>query len=381
MRPALYTIRSLGRRGVRITSVERATPRLANLGALSRYVSRRIVVPDVLSEPAAYAEALVPLAYEHDVLMPIGMHSIEAITNHRPLMESGVGLPLAPWDQIKKADETRTLLAIAAELGIPQPQEFRLADYENLQHLANAVAYPAIVKTGIDAGLPPNERYAVVRSPKSLVATFRRMQTFTPTPIVQEWVDGEGVGFEALYDYNHQVVASFCHRRLREFPLSGGPSTYCESLHHPEIEALGRQLLDHLKWTGLAMVEFKVDKITGVPKLMEINPRPWGSMILPIRAGIDFPWLTFQLARGRNVPRESTFRGEIKLRFLVNDMMAAFHQVRGASSWSGRWRAIAPLFDPRVKEGVLSIGDPLPSIGYLLKAVRRLRGNSGLDLT
>ena len=46
LRTALYTIRSLGRRGVRVTAVERAGSGDGNLGAVSRYVTRRETVPD-----------------------------------------------------------------------------------------------------------------------------------------------------------------------------------------------------------------------------------------------------------------------------------------------------------------------------------------------
>ena len=37
------------------------------------------------------------------------------------------------------------------------------------------------------------------------------------------------------------------------------------------------------------MVEFKHDERDGVPKLMEINGRFWGSLQLAIDAGVDFP--------------------------------------------------------------------------------------------
>ena len=53
-----------------------------------------------------------------------------------------------------------------------------------------------------------------------------------------------------------------------------------------------------LNWKGIAMVEWKVDPRDGRPKLMEVNPRFWGSLELAVRSGVDFPVLYAQAAAG-----------------------------------------------------------------------------------
>ena len=45
------------------------------------------------------------------------------------------------------------------------------------------------------------------------------------------------------------------------------------------------------------MVEFK-EMETGELVLMEINPRPWGSMALPVSLGVDFPKWAVELGLG-----------------------------------------------------------------------------------
>ncbi len=376
LRTALYTIRSLGRRGVRITAVERAGSGDSNLGALSRYVTRREAVPDNHTDPAGFADALLQLAPGHDVLFPIGMHSVLAVASRAGEFHDHIGLALAPFDTIALADDTRRLLELARELGIPQPRRFRLADFAGTDALVRELPLPAIIKTGIEAGLPPRDRYAVVRTPDEVRAALDRLSRVTQDLIIQELVEGDGIGVEMLYDFDGRPVATFCHRRLREYPLTGGPSTYCESIRHPVAEFHARTLLDHLRWTGLAMVEFKIDARTGEPKLMEINPRPWGSMALPIAAGTDFPWLAFQLARDRSLTPQPESRAGVRLRFLITDLQAALAQSRAASSIGGQLSPFLSLLDPRVHEGVLKLGDPRPSYAYLRKAFRALRAGA-----
>jgi hypothetical protein len=108
--------------------------------------------------------------------------------------------------------------------------------------------------------------------------------------LVQERIpkEGDSLGVSALFDENSRVKAAFVHRRLREYPITGGPSTLRESVSRPEILELGLSLLKALDWFGVAMVEFKMDPRDDTPKLMEVNPRFWGSLQLAISSGVHF---------------------------------------------------------------------------------------------
>jgi predicted ATP-grasp superfamily ATP-dependent carboligase len=376
LRTALYTIRNLGRHGVRITVAERRTPIGDDLGGLSKYVSARVEVPDNRTQPEAFADALLEHAKGHDVLMPIGMHSIGPVARRLPEFQARTAVSLPPWPVIDQADDTKRLLSIANDLGIPTPRTLSLAAYASPEALARDIRYPAIVKLGVEAGLPPGDRYRIASNSAELVDAITHLRVFAPQPIIQELIVGDGIGFEALYDHESKLVASFAHRRLREYPLSGGPSTFCESIHASLVEEYSRRLLDHLGWIGLAMVEFKMDQARGIPVLMEINPRPWGSMELPIRAGVEFPWLLFQLGRDRSLPVQPDYRDGVRLRFLINDMQAALAQFRRSASFRQRAAIVGSVLDPRVREGILSLRDPNPSWAYLRKALRRLRVSS-----
>ena len=328
-------------------------------------------MPDNRADAEGYAEALLNIADQHDVLMATGMQSIEAVARRRENFAKRIKLTLPPWATIQRADNTRSLLDAAATLDIPCPTGYQLDDFASAEALARAARFPVIVKAGVEAGLPPRARYQIVHSRTELVEALRQMQKIVPKPLVQRLVGGDSVGFEALYDHQGRFVTGFCHRRLRQYPLSGGPSTYCESCHLPQVEEYGRRLLDHFRWTGLAMVEFKLDAETGSPVLMEVNPRPWGSMALPIRAGVEFPWLAFQLARDGKLPCQPDYPDGVRLRFLVNDVQAAFAEAMQSRSPRIWLRNLASFFDPRIKEGVLSWRDPRPSVAYALKALRR----------
>ena len=97
-------------------------------------------------------------------------------------------------------------------------------------------------------------------------------------------------------------LAEFAHRRIHEYP-GAGASTMAESLDSLMVSRLGRMIMSRLGWTGLAMVEFRgADPAEGL-KLLEVNPKLWGSMDLALASGVDFPYLAYMMSMGLEVKR------------------------------------------------------------------------------
>src|SRR3954449_2422268 len=117
--------------------------------------------------------------------------------------------------------------------------------------------------------------------------------------LLQEYYAGEGHGVELLTDRG-RPIAAFQHRRLHEVPFTGGASALREGVAlDPELYGHAVRLLAELRWTGLAMVEFRVGP--DGPLLMEINGRIWGSLPLAVKSGVDFPLRLVELHLGRRL--------------------------------------------------------------------------------
>jgi predicted ATP-grasp superfamily ATP-dependent carboligase len=122
-----------------------------------------------------------------------------------------------------------------------------------------------------------------------------------------------------LYDHG-KPLAFFAHRRLREKPPEGGVSVLSESISVDSVlRSHARCLLDKANWHGVAMVEFKV-AADGTPYLMEINTRFWGSLQLAVDAGVDFPWLLYQVACSKQPGPVDNYKIGVRLRWLLGDL-------------------------------------------------------------
>ena len=102
--------------------------------------------------------------------------------------------------------------------------------------------------------------------------------------LVQEYIPNGGeLGVYTLFDNQSVPRALSVQRRLRSYPVSGGPSTLRETIRNDASRLatdIAFRLLTKMQWTGVAMVEFRIDARDGMPKLMEVNPRFWGSLQL-----------------------------------------------------------------------------------------------------
>jgi predicted ATP-grasp superfamily ATP-dependent carboligase len=151
--------------------------------------------------------------------------------------------------------------------------------------------------------------------------------------LIQERVpaQGRGQGVSVLMDSSGECVAAFAHERLQQYPNSGGPSTDRRSIHAPALVEKSLQLLKRLEWRGIAMVEWKVDPRDNQPKLMEINPRFWGSLELAVRSGVDFPVLYARAALGEKSVPVTSYAAGVRCRWIVpGEILRYLTQANGA---------------------------------------------------
>ncbi|MET0348765.1 MAG: ATP-grasp domain-containing protein, partial [Rhizobacter sp.] len=204
----------------------------------------------------------------------------------------------ASIDVALSKDET---VRVAERLGIRVPNG-RLVTEAAASPVA--ASFPAVVKpvhskVRIDGTLRTIEA-RICADEAARQAAFRDMLPHTPV-VEQEYFAGRGVGVEALFEHGEPRWL-FAHERLHEIPLTGGASSYRRAIEPPPaVRDAALALLRELRWHGVAMVEFKVSPDGRDYRLIEINPRLWGSLPLAVAAGVNFPLGLLRLATGQPV--------------------------------------------------------------------------------
>ena len=101
-----------------------------------------------------------------------------------------------------------------------------------------------------------------------------------------------------------EVVCFYSHKRIRTYPEIGGVTVYSKSEYNQQIKTVGANVVKELNWSGFIMIEFLFDERDGLYKLIEINPRLWGSIMLSEFCNTNFLCSYIKSSLGENIKKQ-----------------------------------------------------------------------------
>lgn len=383
-RQALAATRALGRAGHSVVVVADDLPCLAGV---SRYASAAQACPSGVVEPGRFGAAIASRIREQhiDVVLPMTEISTLLLTRDRGLLPQSCSLPFASYGAVRRASNKAEVLELARSLGIPVPATRIVRSLIDAPTIADSLELPVVVKPACSRVLTQtgwiSNSVSYATNTAELAALLNGLPPESYPVLLQERIQGPGVGIFLLFDKG-RPVARFSHCRVREKPPSGGVSVLCESVLPDRIAAgQAEALLERLEWHGPAMVEFKRDARDGMLRLMEINGRFWGSLQLAIDAGVDFPALLLDVARGASPTHAPSYRVGVRSRWLGGDldallmtMLKNHDQLKLPAGHPSKLLSLWSFLHPWVKETRYEIerwGDLRPAV---LEWRRRLGG-------
>jgi predicted ATP-grasp superfamily ATP-dependent carboligase len=304
----LAVLRSLGSKGLTCYVGEYFTP---NLCTESKYCKK------IIKYPSPYLNIS---DFKLFILEYIKKNNVDAIF---PMTDTTIPLILDLLENTKfdhlishidkekyfKASNKNYLFKLAKLLSIPYPETIVVDETSDLLRVAENLYYPVVIKPVMskihfnNRIISLNVTYA--KNSKELIDILNLGFKYRNVYMVQNLIKGEGIGYFSLYK-NGIPCKTFYHRRILEKPPTGGVSVLCEGVSEDStVKKYATKLLSEFKWHGVAMVEFIKEYETGIPYLMEINARFWGSLELAIRCGVDFPYETLKMITENRVNFEN----------------------------------------------------------------------------
>lgn len=372
---SLAPIRSLSAAGFRLISCEyENVPKKQCLGFYSRYVRDTVRIP---SDSDKLLCAVDGICASGDVILPVGRSSVRALAGRRSAAVNSAFL-VSSLDTLKNADDKAYVFRTAKRLGIPVPFTAFLSDHSTLEALASEAVYPCIIKyrDGEALGLHSHERYSISYSRSEFLESYARMNALSPGPLVQEYLTGHDIGVALVMDENSDPVDFLCYESELEYPISGGPTCLCRTVFNRELLINACALLKELRFIGIALLDFK-----GSPenaRLLEVNPRVWGSANICTVAGSTFFESYVKAALGKHDPIDPdtctpTYRLGVRMRFFPQNIFALLQKLRKGPS-AAFLSDLKSFFDFSVRDGLFQLADARPFFKYIKNSI----SNSGI---
>jgi protein-tyrosine-phosphatase/predicted ATP-grasp superfamily ATP-dependent carboligase len=327
-RSFLSVVRSLGRRGLEVHAGWCPSDAPASR---STYIHAAHDIPRFRRDDDRWKRVLLPLlrSKRFDLVIPCNDPSLLPLQAHREEIEAVSRLAVPEGEAFAVAFDKIRSSELAASLGIPVPRQLVLRDPAQAREVIDTFAFPVVLKPRASFelfDLYHKNSVQKVHDPRRLDAALAPMLRRGDV-LAQENFLGSGVGVEVLAA-DGDVLVAFQHVRLHE-PLTGGGSSYRKStaVDAGLLEATGA-LMRALRYTGVAMVEFKRDARTGRWIFVEINGRFWGSLPLALACGVDFPYYLYQLLVNGQRTFDQRYPTNVYARNLLNDVSWLVYNLR-----------------------------------------------------
>lgn len=375
----LSFVRSLGRR--RIPTLLLDSNRL--LGTFTRF-GKVVLLPPVDQSPLIWIEFLRLVGRRLPVpavLFATSDPHCLLISKHRSELEPYFRFLFASEQTMETILNKRLQYQAAQAADIPIPQAYFPQSFQEAAELATGLRYPCLLKPYFSSARAKlGKKVVVVNSPDELQAAFQQITAMNLPVMIQQLVSGDDsalFGYLALWDHQGREIAWLTKRKLRQNPPGFGDGSLQQTIHAPEVTDLSRRFLRALNYCGFVGVEFKLDAETRTFRLIEVNPRTVIANQLAITAGVDFPWIGYQLLMGRDI-RPVSFRTGVKFVHESWDFQAYLAlRKTGRLSLAG-WLSSLCSAQSRA---LWACNDPMPFFAGVVRLFRVLIGTFGRRLT
>jgi predicted ATP-grasp superfamily ATP-dependent carboligase len=296
-------------------------------------------------------------------LFPSSDEDLRIVAQNSKLLAEYFIITVPPWETVKFLYDKRLTYALAQEAGVAIPHTHIPENEDRLFELD--MDYPVVLKPAISSLFckKTNRKAFLVNNLQELQRLYESMSQVVGSSqvIIQEFLPepSENLFSFAGYFKEGKPIVGLSVKRTRQFPIDfGRTSSFVETVEVPELRELASQLLQAIRYTGLAEVEFMWDEKSARFLLIEVNARLWAWHGISNATGLNLPYAACTNYEGLN-STPGTMRQGIKWVRLLTDVRAAAQGIRSGSL--NVWQYLTSLYGP-TSFSLFSLSDPMPFI-------------------
>jgi carbamoylphosphate synthase large subunit len=303
-RAGLCAARSLGRAGYSVAVAARDG---AASGMTSRYASRRVVLPDPAVDFDDHVRELLAAldSLRPDAVLASIDSSVEALHLNRDAVGRFTAPGLASFEAVEVALSKERTIEVARSIGVPVPRSTPVSSLAEFDAAVAEIGLPCVLKPARSwrSSGAGGERLSplIVHDAAEAGRAGPSLVREDAPVLVQEFAVGGRETIKLFRDRGRTLVR-MAMLVDRTWPPLGGSSVMRRTASPPaDVLEYAERLVAEVGLDGYSEVEFRRDA-GGRALLMEINPRISQSVEVAVRAGVDFPRMQFEWARGGSIP-------------------------------------------------------------------------------
>lgn len=319
-RQVLPMARMLSNAGCEVTTVQE---KKSDLGYATRFAAKKINKPgidtDLETATIFYRELCENNSY--DLIIPLSDFSATIFAKDKQQLESNGRTKVAVNELsifLQAADKLNTML-VCMKNNIPCP--YTLEAVSSIDDVPLDLKYPVIIKPRSSCGSIGLHKAMNRNELKGYIEQVHNEGL--GEVLVQEFIPQTGKQYNAHFvlDTNHEVKTAILAEKCRWFPIDGGASTLCRTIHNKDILASCERLLKTIGWVGYCDIDLMEDPRDGSVRVIEINARISANVQLCFDAGADIAKQILQLYSGEKVTEYLEYKDDVRLRCILTDFL------------------------------------------------------------
>jgi predicted ATP-grasp superfamily ATP-dependent carboligase len=216
--------------------------------------------------------------YDADVVVPADLDTTMLLARAGNQLTRARPCALPDVATIRSLHDKWQFSRLLEQLGIPHPATELASSAAELA--GTALPFPIITK-------PPAQSasvgFQIHRSREELAATLSRKKLAAGFPaLVQQFIPGWDIGFSFLARRGRLVAYS-----ISEHKRNGHRRFYDD----PRLRRHVQTLLEATRYDGVGHIDGRYDPERDDYRILELNPRFWGSLLYSTNAGVNYPAL------------------------------------------------------------------------------------------
>lgn len=223
--------------------------------------------------------------YKIDLVLPIFEDGIETIIRHKEHLNQNKLVFLSDLKNFRIANNKWLLFEHLKVNNIPHPKTSKFSI--DICSQSELLKFPVIVKP---FGITGGGRGVHLFKNEEKLCVYAKAISNTNQRIIQEYIEGYDVGCSVLCK-DGSILAYTIQKAVMLEKNPFKPLLEVEFIYNEDLLNTVKKLMQSLNWSGVAHIDLRFDKNANLFKVIEINPRFWGSLNASLAAGVNFPYL------------------------------------------------------------------------------------------
>lgn len=217
-----------------------------------------------------------------NVLFPVEIEDIRLLSKYRDDFKPFVpNLILPSTDSFDISNNKWSLHKFLIKNSINSPTTVHIKDFNQLN--LSELTFPVLLKPLVGMGGFGIKKVDNEASLKSFVQNDNNF-------IVQNIIKGFDIDVSVLCENGTILAYTIQKGNIFSTALYSAPIGV-EFLYNKELFLMIKKLIEKMNWSGFAHIDLRYDESEGNFKVLEINPRVWGSIEASEKVGVNFPFL------------------------------------------------------------------------------------------